>query len=73
MIRIPTAEVQVGDVVRTETTEGTVIEYRHTFDGSRMTVMASFGPVRVSMRNAGSVELLSDLKGRLPIKSFGRW
>lgn len=73
MIRIPTTEVRVGDHIRTYTTEGIVTEYRRGYPNGHMTVMASYGPVRVSWRPAGSVELLSDLNGRLPIESFGRW
>lgn len=74
MIRISTTDIRVGDKVRTSTTEGTVTEYRFSHTRPYMTVMASWGPTRVHMTAAGSVELLSALgKGRKACESFGRW
>jgi hypothetical protein len=70
MIRISTTALALGDVIRATGYEGTVTSVpRHFF--TRFSVEVD--GVRRFMTDAGTVELLSDLDGREPAKSFGRW
>ena len=70
MIRIPTSTLAVGDVIRSYDVEGTVTWMPKNREG-RFWVEVDFLPV--SMRDCGSVELLSDLGDREACASFGRW
>lgn len=71
MIRISTTALAVGDVIRTSNgTEGTVTWMPKNRDG-RFWVEIDFFPEH--MRDCGTVELLSDLNGRIAAESFGRW
>lgn len=71
MIRISTTALAVGDVIRTSNgTEGIVTWMPKNRDG-RFWVEIDFIPE--SMRDCGSVELLSSIGDREPVKSFGRW
>lgn len=74
MIRISTTKVRVGDHIRTYATEGIVTKVPANHGISfRVEVLTSRGTTVVPMRSAGTVELLSDLNGRIPAESFGRW
>lgn len=75
MIRIGTTDIQVGDhIITSAVGEGTVTAWRGKGLSRFMVHMdTANGPVRTEMRDCGSVELLSDLNGRTPCKSFGRW
>lgn len=74
MIRISTAQIRLGDEVRTFDAEGTVIRYQRGMGRGYMELRIPTGEVvRSGMNDAGTVELLSSLKGRTPAQSFGRW
>ena len=75
MIRISTTQIAVGDTIRpTMGRKGIVTSIVEGYKGNlRVVVDTVYGPENHSMRAAGTVELLSDLNGRIPAKSFGRW
>lgn len=69
MTRISTQKVTQGDVIRTSTHEGTVLKATR----SSVTMTTDSGIIRKRWNAAGTVQLLSDLHGRVPAESFGRW
>lgn len=69
MIRISTTQVRVGDHIRTYDYEGIVVK-RSDYGVS---IRTPFGTMDKRWNDAGSVILLSDLKGRTPAASYGRW
>ena len=70
MIRISTTALAVGDRIRSYDFDGTVTWMPKNRE-DRFWVEVDGIPHRV--RDCGSVELLSDLNGRIPVESFGRW
>jgi hypothetical protein len=74
MIRIATTDIRKGDLVRTYSSEGIVTSYRWSEVTPSMIVTNDQGvETHHSMKACGTVELLSDLHGRIPAAPFGRW
>ena len=74
MIRISTTQIRLGDEIRTYDAQGTVVKmYRGMGRGYVEMRIPTGEVVRSTTTDAGSVELLSSLKGRTPAAPYGRW
>jgi hypothetical protein len=71
MIRISTTAVVVGDHIRTSSGADGIVTWTPRNREGRFWVEVDYIPI--SMRDCGTVELVSDLNGREPALSFGRW
>lgn len=71
MIRISTTALVVGDHVRTSSGRDGIVTWMPRNREGRFWVEIDNIPTHV--RDCGTVELVSDLMGREPAQSFGRW
>lgn len=74
MIKIQTTDVRIGDYLRTIDGEGIVTKAKpNEHIRFAVTIQTQDGVIVRHMSPWGSVELVSDLDGRMPVESFGRW